>query len=58
MADLLKRGVFTQTEIIAWRRVEESKLDIYEGGVFLVCRTKPRSPNLQIPSANWSGDFS
>ena len=35
MADLLKGGVFSQTEIGAWKGAEESKLDVFEGeGVF------------------------
>ena len=31
MANLLKGGVFSQTEINAWRGAEESKLDVFEG---------------------------
>ena len=31
MADLLKGGVFSQTETGAWRGAEESNLDIFEG---------------------------
>ena len=42
MADLLKGGVFSQTETSAWRGAEESNLDIFEGGFFSVCRTKPK----------------
>ena len=46
MADLLKGGIFSQTEISAWRGEEESKLDVFEGEGFF--QYAAQNPDCQI----------
>ena len=67
MVDLLKGGVFSQTEISAWRGEEESKLDVFEGEGFFqyaaqnpdrqICRFPVQIGLVIFPNAKW-GFFS